>query len=113
MLEIILFAIVSFPTREAGKDIPEWRDKPGYKPLSPQDSSWNVQLVGWIDSVGPEIGEVVASKDGKAIYASVDSLGVVVINISDPANPYIFKVIECDTLMYPSSDLAHFQPPLS
>ena len=84
----------------AGQDVRPWAEKPGPMPFRPEDSSWNVQLVGWIDSVGPEIGELVASGDGKVVYATVDSLGVVVIDISDPANPYIYKVIECDSLLW-------------
>jgi len=109
MLEIILFAIVSFPTREAGKDMPEWRDKPGYKPLGPQDSSWNVQLVGWIDSVGPEIGGMVAHKDGEVIYLGArvngDTNAILVLDISDPANPHIHKEIRHDSLRWISPAL--------
>lgn len=76
-----------------------WQERPGHTPFSPQDSYLNVQLVGWIDSVG-EIEGLVASEDGKAIYVNTDSTGLVVVNISDPANPYIYRVIRHDSLSW-------------
>ncbi|MEO0181767.1 MAG: T9SS type A sorting domain-containing protein [candidate division WOR-3 bacterium] len=72
-----------------------------YTPLSPRDTSWNVELVGWVDGVG-EVEALAASEDGRVVYASAgdtpwrDSL--VIVDISDPANPYIYKRIGHDKL---------------
>ncbi|MEO0181769.1 MAG: T9SS type A sorting domain-containing protein [candidate division WOR-3 bacterium] len=74
----------------------------GYTPLSPEDASWNVELVGWLDSVGVEIGSMVAHENGKVVYMSVrmsgDTSAILVLDISDPTNPYIYKEIRNDSL---------------
>ncbi len=62
---------------------------------------YNVELVGWVDSVG-EVSSLAASEDGRVVYASAgdtpfrDSL--VVIDISNPTNPLIYKRIGHDSL---------------
>jgi len=73
-----------------------------YAPFQVQDSSLNVQLVGWVDSVGDEIDGLVASEDGKAVYVgakvSGDTSGLIVVNILDPTHPQVYKVIRHDSL---------------
>ncbi len=70
-------------------------------PAAPQSKGgYNVELVGWVDSVG-NVSSLAASKDGRVVYAAqwdtpMDSL--VIVDISDPANPYIYKKIGHDSL---------------
>ena len=59
--------------------------------------AYNVELVGCV-KLGGYLGKAMSiSKDGRVAYISLGSR-VAVIDISDPRNPYLYKVITHDSL---------------
>jgi len=74
-----------------------WDDRPGAVASQSQQGAYNVELVGWV-KIGAAIDDLVASEDGRAIYVNTDSAGLIVVDISDPSNPYLYKVIRHDSL---------------
>jgi len=71
MIGIALFLL-------SAQEVKPWDDRP--KALPQTKGGYNVELVGWVDSVG-SVRDLAASEDGKMIYAATNTDSLTLIDI--------------------------------